>query len=450
MTRKIILALTVFGLSAFQLRAQNFDDTRQYFLSLENQVKKDSNLMSYPALNILMAKKVNAYISGSSDLSLNKSYFIVDPTDGRLFLGYNFAKDPSRDSLRTKWVLNAGLKTNITDAFSTLYSGAESKWARDMGLSLKFTWLGRGIIYFDTVKQVQRSNLKAFGLQDNEDSSFQQVQVAQFIRRQIYNELDSLMKIDSVAFEQKIRNAGTSAYRAQKRQEFFVERNKYYRNAFVIKEAEQIESAENYNSYWNHWVSLDMYLPFTNKESDVAVDFLSSVESKALYNFEANLLWSNIYENKCNKLFATVMAGVKSIDNISTSMIDKYSIGDYKKLGGADTVKLAQLESKDVYIGKYSSYITPVIRFQVVDLFFFKKQLGLSFMAEKYLSEYNPLNIKVGVPFNLTGKDDETTASFELQFKWNDINNTVFPNKRISEKFLIGLSVGIPLSSEIY
>jgi hypothetical protein len=60
------------------------------------------------------------------------------------------------------------------------------------------------------------------------------------------------------------------------------------------------------------------------------------------------------------------------------------------------------------------------------------------------------LNLKLGIPFSLTGKDDETKVNFELQFKWNDITNKIFPNKSISEKFLIGLSLGIPLISKIY
>lgn len=449
--KKLLLSLST--LCSFALNdatAQNFNDARQYFNTIEQQIKHDTLLMSYPALNVLMAKKVNTYLTGSSDLSLNKSYFIIDPTDGRLFLGYNISKAPSKTNTRTKWVLTTGVKSNIADAFSTIYAGDKKKAASDMGLSLKLTRLGRGVIFYANDKQVQRNNLKIFGLEDNEESEYSQKEVASYYRAQFKNELETSMKLDSVSFENTIQNVGTSAYRALKRQTFYEERNKYYRTQFITMEADNIDNEAIYNSFWNNWISLDVYIPFTKQEFDVANDFYSSVTTKSLYNFEGTLLWSHIYENAKTRWFGSIGLGATVFNSINTSMIDKYSIGNYKKLGGTDTLNLAQLETNDIYIGAYSDYLTPFFRAQIVSLFLAKRQIGLSFMAEKYINSYNPLNLKLGIPFSLTGKDDETKVDFELQFRWNDVDNNLYPEKSRLEKFVFGLSIGVPLTSKIY
>ena len=169
----LILSAIFIVLICPNLISQNFNESRYYFDNLEKKInEKDTLLISYPAFNVFMAKKVNTYLTGSSDLSINKSYFIIDPTDGRLFLGYNIAKDPSKDDNRTKLVMTTGLKMNASDAFSTIYDGEKEKIEDYIGASIKLTWLGKGIIFYDHGKiEVQGKKNKSLDLNPNDTSN---------------------------------------------------------------------------------------------------------------------------------------------------------------------------------------------------------------------------------------------------------------------------------------
>jgi len=186
------------------------------------------------------------------------------------------------------------------------------------------------------------------------------------------------------------------------------------------------------------------------QKPDAAPNFTTTLTTQKLYNFEASLIYSQLREWKSNRLFSSINIGAKNQNNINTSVLDKHPVADYNHLGGIDTIKLGQLESKDIYIGDYETYFSPFTRLQFVDYFLAKKSIGISVQAEKYFGAYHPLNLKFGILFTLAGKDDETKVSFEVQFKWNDFGNNILPAKTRSDKFLVGLSVGVPLSSKIY
>ncbi|WP_222164779.1 hypothetical protein [Edaphocola aurantiacus] len=448
--KRILLFITAI-FSYQQSYTQDFNDVRVYIEDLKSKAIRDTSLMSDQGLNIFMAKKVNTYLTGSGDLSMNKNYFIIDPTDGRLFLGHNWAKDPSQDTFRTKWIFTTGIKSNVAEAFSTIYSGKDKKLSNNTGLALKLTLLGRGIIYFgENGTQIQTKELKKFGLTDTTMDRYQQQEIANYYREQLKNEINDLIIIDSTKFENKIENTGTEAFRALKRKEFYSKKAKFYKKMFIEEESRYIEEEEIYNAFWNHWVSLDIYIPITRQQYRVAESFTALIEDRMLYNFEGTLIWSNIYERKKMRLLASIGLGTKIMNNITTAELEKYSIGSYKQLGGTDTLSLAQIKTDEIYIGNYNQFFIPLLKFNLVNFFLANKQIGLSLLAEKHFGAYNPLNIKAGIPFNLKGKDDDTKVSFELQFKWNDINNNILPDVNPSDKFMIGLSVGIPLTSQLY
>jgi hypothetical protein len=457
--KKAVFYLLAMALISSNILGQSpdFNSVRKYYSDLEKQINghdHDTLLISYPALNVFMAKKVNTYLSGSSDLSLNRSYFILDPTDGRLFLGYNFSKDPSKGEKRTKFVLTVGLKANVAEAFSTIYNGDDKKMPGNIGASIKFTWLGRGIIFYDEGEsQIEQNNLNQtflYGIDPDAEIKYSQKQIARYYRKQLQNEIEEKMIKDSASYKTKMEGVGEVNYRKVQENIYFSKRNEYYKSLFITKEAENLEEIGYYKAYWNHWVSFDFYIPFTMQSFEVAKDLNSPISTENLYNFDGAILWNQIYERGKIRLLNSVVFGVKNLNNINTSLIKKYSINDYVTLGGVDTIKLAQIESKDVYIGPNEDYFTPYIRFQFISFFLAKKQIGLSFQIEKYLSNYDPLNLKIGIPVTLPGKDDETKVNFEVQFKWTDINNGIYPDKTMAEKFLIGLSVGVPLTSKIY
>ncbi len=388
-------------ISTINLYGQNLNKARKYFDSLEAKIiEKDSLLLSYPALNIFMAKRINSYLSGSSDLSLFKSYFVIDPTDGRLFLGLNCAKDPSKTEKRTKWIATFGVKGNIKESFSTIYSGNNSKLSNDMGASFKISLLGRGIIFYGNKTEIQPKN-KING-QGSSKIVFSPFHTVSYQRIQMKNELLKKMKSDSTDFVNNLKGIGDDNYINYKKGEYFDKRSKFYKREFITKEAELAEDEDLKVAYWNHWASFELYAPFTSSTYEVAQTFDTSILTKSIYAFEGTFQYNNVYEGTKFKLFANASFGVKYTNNVKTESINKYEINEYKNLGGIDTLKLGQIESNEVYIGNYENFISPFIRAQAVFLFI-KKKSGLSFMYERYFGSFEPINMKVGVPISLSG-----------------------------------------------
>src|SRR4051812_42355898 len=146
LTTIILLSITTFA------HAQGIHSTTEaqnYVNTLERQVMTnnagaDSMLVSYQALNVFFAKKVNTYLTAIGDLSLFNRYAVINSADKRLFIGQNFAKKPWANEERTKHIFTVGLEAKAEDNFSELYSG--NNFSSDIGASLKYTWLGRGVL----------------------------------------------------------------------------------------------------------------------------------------------------------------------------------------------------------------------------------------------------------------------------------------------------------------
>jgi hypothetical protein len=436
-----------------------FEPTRRYIDSLHRATSDSKNLMTSPALDIFMAKKVNTYLTGTGDLALNKSYFILDPTDGRLFLGMNYAKDPSEGNGRTKWVFTGGIKADADESFSKLYDGENNKLEGNFGASLKITLLGRGIITY--AKESAKEKVQVLLPKASDIPQYDKAEAGHFLRLHLKRKIkmamekDSLefvMEKDSLEFVNTHPDAKDKAltWRIERRLKFMESQNKEYRKAFINGEADLIEEEGLFNTFWNHWVSFDLYLPFTRRAFDVGSDFSQPVQARKLYNLEATLLYNQIKEYRHMRWLWSLGFGAKNQNNITTTQLDKYSMGEYRDLGGQDTIKLAQLKTSDVYIGEYRDFVSPFAKGQLVNFFLFKKSVGLSLYAEKYFLTYDPLNVKVGVPFNLKGKDEETKVNFELQFKWNDVGDDILPEKSLSEKMVVGISIGVPLTGTLY
>lgn len=452
MTRGYLIVLVMLLGLTYSGYSQNFNEARNYFTELEEQIntaKDDTLLMSYPALNIFFAKKVNTYLTGSSDLSINKSYFIVEPSDGRLFLGYNWAKDPSKTKKRTSFVTTFGIETDVSDEFSTIYIGSDNQVSSNIGGVVKFTWLAGGSIKYgkNNVQVQQKNSLKKYGL---DTDSYSQQEVASNYRARIRNEINEEIREDSVRFTNSLQQVGGSAYRAFEKRQFYQSGNKKYKREFITREANSVARESYYNSYNYSWVSIKLYLPFTYQRFEVTPDLTSSpVYTYKFYNFDGSVLFNHLYERKKLRLIGSLGLGAEVTNNLGTT-VPQYTVTDYLELANPNNTTLAEIESEELYVGEYDEYINRYARAQVVGFFIANKQIGLSFQAEKYFNIYNPLNVEVGIPFTLQGEDDNTKASFEIQAKFNDLNNDINSDETWREKFTVGVSIGVPLTSQVY
>ncbi|MBO9681960.1 MAG: hypothetical protein J7502_04725 [Flavisolibacter sp.] len=435
--------ITLITLTANSQVNHNFDSVRNFQRNLDSLLELDAKkfnrepLMTYPALDVFMAQKVNTYLTGTGDLSLNKSYFIIDPSDGSLFIGYNKSTSSLETFKRTRYIFTGGFKANVADAFSTIYEGKKRKWSENMGALIRLTVLGRGIISYDGKRQKQKNKLANF-------------MMTKYYRAQTSQLIDTLMRSDSSMFEYSIRNIKNEEFQNSLRESFYdANRGKYIRK-YINDEVDHVDNGKLYSSFRNWWLSFTFFIPITSQHFFTSSIISQHLNDFRLYNFEGTVTGNILYERQKTRWLGIVGVGGYIQNNINTDKMKKYSAADYKTAGGVDSTKIDNLEIDNVYLGDYSKYFTPFIRVQAVSLFALDKHIGLSFLAEKSFGKYNPTNYKIGIPFYLPGKDDDTKVNFEIQFKWTDFYNKIYPDKKRGEKFLLGISVGVPLSSKIY
>ncbi|MBE7176084.1 MAG: hypothetical protein INR69_06755, partial [Mucilaginibacter polytrichastri] len=162
--------------------------------------------------------------------------------------------------------------------------------------------------------------------------------------------------------------------------------------------------------------------------------------------------YNNVWENGLGKIFLMVKPGIIKNNSVLAKQLSKLSYGEYKNLGGTDTTKSIQLSTTDVYIGRYSAFLTASLKLQAVYFPKFSGQIGLDFQLEKNAGTYHPLNGVIGVPFRLagSGSDADKAITFEVQLQMPDLRNEILPDKKFWDKAIVGVTVGLPFGSSIY
>jgi len=414
------------------LQNQEITDTllKPYF-ELATNKKGDTLLMSHRSLNVFFADKISNYLSEASDLSLSRGYFVLDNSDGRMFLGRSWRANKDREK-PLKTILTGGIKANVEDNFAAFSSGR--KWNKDIGGSLKATFLRKGVIYFDpdTSAGSQKAKLK---------------QKRYEIANQVMLDYD-----EKLAKYKKIKagtdNAGkdisdkSSAY------------GKEAAKAFSQLETAYLESTSKaYNQAFTRWASIEIYVPFTTSTYKTMNNFFdTSIATTDHYPFEGGLTYTMLFDKKKwsrqplrlltnavlypGTTLLTFKASMIANNSVKTKQLKTKAIEQYLDRGTVtDTLLLARLDSEDVYVGNFETFWTPSVSARWV--YMPLDWIGVSAAIEYRFGKANAFNWKMGVPVSLKDKEGKSKVNFEL----------------ICRKFLgdhsVGLSIGLPIGADI-
>lgn len=410
-----------------------------------DDLSKDTIIVSYEALNVFFARQVNAYLSSSTDLSLNKSYFVLDQPDKRIFLGYNLSRDPVKSLKRTWNILTLGINASYSNNFSNLYSAQEL--SNDIGIGARFTVLGRGVVSFDKARQWNKT---LFG-KEFEDK-YQHRDRIEFQREKAMTDLVNKKKAEANEFEKSIQSITDKEYQDELRKDFYKTANETLVSDYLNLESGLLEKPRSHHWFWTWWVTADIYLPVTKIEYAIAETVVNPIDTLSLKNTKVSLILNMLADNRWGRLLVSGSYGWRNNNGITTDQFKKLNYYQYRNLGGTDTLRVAQLSNREVYVGQ--NYETFVSTFTKGQLVFFPKiknktVVGLSVMAEKYYGKYNPFNLRVGIPLSVKGKEDGKPVNFEVQGKWDDYFGDINKSSP-KEKFVIGISVGLTLTSKVY
>lgn len=382
----------------------------------------DSNLTSAATLNSFFAIKTSTYLSEASDLSLSKAYAVLDNSDGRLFIGGTINKKQSTTEF-ARFLFTGGIKANVKDGFANLFSA--KSFNNDIGLSLKATIFGRGSIWFDKEysSQKEKTALK---------------------RRHLANELLNNFDAELNKFR---RNATNLADSAETVTSFAEDYSEQMKEEFAQKEAEYIIKHNMYNVSHNWWIGFDIYVPVTKTTYNSVNKFTDiNVKENNFRPYEFNFTYTNFWDkNIWNKnpflwrgtTLLTFKASLLANNSVNASLINPYSFEQYLMRNSIlDTLSLAQLESKSIYVGDFERFITPKISGKLV--YMPVQYIGLSAAIEKSFGKVNDLNWRLGVPFSFKDNDGKSKINFELVWR------------EVSKEHSVGVSVGLPIGSSIF
>jgi hypothetical protein len=371
-------------------------------------------------LNYFFVKKINTYLSSSSNLTLSKGFAFIDSKDNRLFLGGTFT---NRDNIKDKvsHIFQGGIKTDIKEDFSTIFS---SGIQNNIGINLKYTLIGNGTL--TNINSIQTKRIHAF-------SSFQRELFAVQMKNKI-NDFQNELKQLQIPEEKK----------EELYNEHLAKIRKEFEEKYIKSEVNFIEKFGNHNRSRIRWFSFEIYVPITKSEYKVAeIPSLPTFDEKSYYpwSFNSNLTnlisWSNN-----SRFFTSLTGGIFQNNSVLAKTIEEINFNQFLNQGNTnDTLFLAQIKSDKVYRGPFETFIS--YRYGMEAVFFFGGRfdwIGISSSIEWLTgsNNFNLTNYKFGIPVSLKDSEGKPKVNFELQVR-KFYNNRSF-----------GISVGVPFGNFVY
>ncbi|MBI3521103.1 MAG: hypothetical protein HY062_17315 [Bacteroidetes bacterium] len=446
--------LTFLSLTSVAIQSQNYeiDRIKEQIKSEIIKAEQDTDLLTTKAINLFFAKRVANYLSGSQELSLFTNYASISTENDRLSIGQNI--NLPKDSGRIRHSISIAFEANIKEKWASLYETKD--WSKEMGINLKYTYIGGGSINYKTKDQTRQQYQKTTRDSLTKQTTILTDQFSYMIdkRKIIDASINSKLTKEWDDFTKEITALQDTATIRKLKEKKLSKLSKTYKDEFAKQEEEAVEDQEDFRTYnrsrvW--WWSFGAFVPVSDKKYTVADSFSINSHAKYLYPLEVFTKINQLQEIKNSRLFFNI--GYKGFlsNSIKSEVTKGYDVNTYKALSTSnDTSIVSTLETNKVYVGSFESYFTSIVKAQLI--WFNKKwdYIGVDIFCEKYFGKYDPINAGIGLPINLKGKGDDTKVNFELVFKATDLSNTIQPTKTFDEKFTIGFSVALPFGSIIY
>ncbi|TRW25781.1 hypothetical protein FMM05_06040 [Flavobacterium zepuense] len=359
-------------------------------------------------LNMFFANNIASYVTSSKDLSLQKTYAVLDTDEGAFFFGYNINVGAKSKIDNLKHIFNIGAHAKSKDGFVTIYK--EKEYSKELGFSARYTYLfGRNINF---------SRNQRVAMQEHRINYLQKEFAADLAK------FKDTITIDT-ELEAKIE------YTKPNDQDRKNEVQETY-----IKTYEKIATAEEKfltdNNLYNHisqwWFTIYGYLPITEHEYKISSSITNSnfgTNNVLNYKFAGLLTFMQKW-NSSRVLYLTGSASVFNNNNIMSQELKSYDFQTIQSQGGLNQA----VESKDnIYVGEFKKGITKSIKLECIS-FFIKDIIGLSAYVERNYKTFESTNWKLGIPVSLKDKEDKPSVNFELQ--WKEIN----------KEHILGISIG--------
>ncbi|WP_299016882.1 hypothetical protein [uncultured Polaribacter sp.] len=384
------LLVILFVLSYFNSFSQDVP-YQLYQRDLEATDTKDA-LFNDKMLNVFFASEIGTAFAGSNNLSLQKFYASIDASDKSLSIGFNYDSRTKNKLQRLKYIHSGNFKIKSSNKFATLFDFSEEEafQKNNIGFTYKFSIIGRGILNFKNTDGLDRKAT----IKRN--------------RAKLYKEYNTV---------------------SDNAEELYVE--------MVEKEIKYIKANNLYNYQWNHWYSLEVYLPFGEKTYQVSPNI--TVEDKehsfweASVSLSANTMW------EFSKGYSIFLKGLFNAKNNNNLLIENLSPNVFQTLETGFNNTSVITNTENIFIADYNPFVTPSILLEPA--FFVNTNFGsfgFSPSVEFNFGTYDGINWKLGVPISLNDSEGKPKVNFEIQWKEIKTLNSNVHLIGLSTNFLFG------------
>ena len=375
-------------------------------------------------LNILFSDKVGTAFGGSNDLSLNKYFASVDEKDKSISLGINFDSRFGEETEKLTWVFSGSLKFKSANQFATIYDKDGVFQKDNIGATIKITRIGNGIINF------------------KDDNGKQRKKAIENFRKVNHKKYDDLVQKYNSDELPTIKTNLTKAQKYDSKLESIDELLKDKHDELYIQlakdEIKYIEDNSMYRYLWDHWWSLEAFLPFGKNEYKTTTDATIAFEKERFYALNLNLSYNMMWQwSNGQSVFFKGSAVLKNNNNI---LVDNISSKSFQStLTGANGEVIIN-ETNDVHITDYKEFITPSIVVEPAYFFWSNDifDLGVSPLVEFNFGDYDKTNWKLGLPISLKDKEGKPKVNFEFQWREQNTFSSSIHTVGLSTNFLFG------------
>lgn len=396
--------------SSISLAQKENDSLVSPFIQYEKDLYKEGVKRTFndKMLNVLFANKVGTSFGSSNDLTLQKFYTSLDVNDNSLAIGANFDTRGDDETKKLTWLLSAGAKIKADNKFATIYDNGDFQ-ENNIGLTFKITLIGNGIINFTEKKitgkeidrkaaiETYRKEILAPKYSAKTHKYNKEELKASYTYYKALKDLDN----DIEDIDETIKNKHDALYIELAKEEIsYIEKNKMYR--FL----------------WDHWHSLDLFIPLGENTYLVTDDVVNtSLQKKNFYAFTATYSGNTAIQfSSGESIFLKGKISLKNnnnilVDNLQTTAFQTTTTG----AGGTTVVT----SSKNGYTTAYKQFLTPSLLIEPA-FFTLNNSIGFSPAIEFNQGKYSKTNWKLGIPISLKDKDGKPKVNFEVL--WKEIN----------------------------
>ncbi len=388
--------------------------------SLKRKYSSDKNTILYAgnSLNHLFSKKLSANFKTSNDLTLQKAYFNIDPTDKSLSLGYNFDNRRGNPLEQLNWVLSLGAKIASSDGFAVLPFDADSDKST-LGFNFKISLVNNGRITWIKNGKLAQQRIEKF-LDSTEKTELDADSIIKIHRNFLYHTYNEKVKKFNetelkrfVALTEETNQDPTTI--KNKIENKIDSKSKELLYEMIKEEINYVESNKLYSSIYNSWTTFELYLPFGNRTYNITpITSNNEATNVSFYPMQFNTSW-NFYYQKSEKfsLFGKFSGSYKNNNNID---VDGLKEKEFQSIVDNNGVLTLTNPVKAVELMQYNRFKTTSLKAELA-FFFLDNKIGFSPSIEKNFGDFKGVNWKLGIPFSLKDKEGKQTVNFEFQWK---------------------------------